>query len=203
MSPSPNIVDPDLYLDLAGTYVVELMVYDNQGVASCGDPATVTIQAIPEDDIHIQLVWDAPGVANPAPDAGVDLDLHYLHPSGRWNGNGSVNWNNPFPNWGNPEDDRDDPRLDIDDTCCGGPENINHSNPESGLEYGVGVYYFADLGLGAAYATVRIYIRGELRFQLRNTYMPSEGYFWHVANIRWPSTEVYRRDVIDFGFPVQ
>ncbi|TXD37363.1 choice-of-anchor D domain-containing protein [Lujinxingia vulgaris] len=203
VSPSPNLADPTLYLDLAGTYVVELMVYDNQGVASCGEPATVTIQAIPEDDVHIQLVWDAPGVANPTPEAGVDLDLHYLHPSGRWNGDGSVYWNNRFPNWGNPEDERDDPRLDIDDTCCGGPENINHSNPESGLEYGVGVYYFTDRGLGAAYATVRIYIRGELRFQLRNTYLPSEGYFWHVANIRWPSTDVYRRDVIDFGFPVQ
>ncbi|RAL21201.1 hypothetical protein DL240_13800 [Lujinxingia litoralis] len=203
LSPSPNIQDPSLYLDLAGTYVVELVVFDNQGVASCGESATVTIQAIPEDDVHIQLVWDAPGVSNPTPDAGVDLDLHYRHPNGRWNGDGSVYWNKRAPNWGNPEDTRDDPRLDIDDTCCGGPENINHSNPESGLEYGVGVYYFTDRGLGAAYATVRIYIRGELRFQLRNKYIPSEGHFWHVANIRWPSTDVYRRDVLDFGFPVQ
>ncbi|MFU8806419.1 MAG: choice-of-anchor D domain-containing protein [Bradymonadaceae bacterium] len=203
LNPQPDVMEPLLYLDLAGTYEIELVVYDNQSQASC-EPAIVTVRAIPQDDIHIQLVWDAPSVVDPREGHGVDLDLHYLHPLGRWNqAPHDIFWDNRTADWGVLGDETDDPRLDIDDTYKGGPENVNHSNPESGIDYGVGVYYFADRGFGAAYATVRIYIRGELRFEVKNTYMPHQGYFWHAAMVRWPSTDIIRRDRVEFGFPVR
>ncbi|MBA2663423.1 MAG: choice-of-anchor D domain-containing protein [Bradymonadaceae bacterium] len=202
-SPSADIMEPTLYLDLAGTYEIELVVYDNQGLASC-ERSVMTIHAVPQDDVHIQLIWDAPAVINPAEGNGTDLDLHYLHPLGRWNEVPyDIFWNNRTADWGQAGDVTDNPRLDIDDTFKGGPENINHSNLEIGIDYGVGVYYFADRGFGAAYATVRIYIRGELRFEVKNRYMPGEGYFWYAAIVRWPSTEIVRRDRVDFGFPTR
>lgn len=203
LNPTPDVMEPTLYLDLAGTYEIELVVYDQQGQASC-EPGLVTVRAIPQDDIHVQLVWDAPAVDEPREGYGVDLDLHYLHPLGRWNqAPYDIFWNNRTGDWGVLGDETDNPRLDIDDTYKGGPENVNHSNPESGVDYSVGVYYFADRGFGAAYATIRIYVRGELRFEVRNTYMPHQGYFWHAAIVRWPSTEIIRRDRVEFGFPVR
>lgn len=203
-SPGPDVMKPTLYLDLAGTYEIELVVYDNQGTASCGERAVVTIHAIPQDDVHIQLIWDAPAVINPRDGHGTDVDLHYLHPLGRWNeAPYDIFWNNRTADWGLLGDSTDDPRLDIDDLFAGGPENINHSNPEVGLDYGVGVYYFSDRGFGAAYATIRIYIRGELRYEVKNRYLPEEGHFWYAAVIRWPSTEIIRRDRIEYGFPTR
>ncbi len=203
-SPNADVMKPTLYLDLAGTYEIELVVYDNQGQANCGEPAIVTIHAIPQDDVHIQLIWDAPAVVNPRDGHGTDVDLHYMHPLGRWNEKPyDIFWNNRTADWGLLGDTADDPRLDIDDLFAGGPENINHSNPEVGVDYGVGVHYFSDRGFGAAYATVRIYIRGEFRFEVKNRYLAEEGYFWYAAIVRWPSTEIIRRDRVEYGFPTR
>ncbi|MBA2660764.1 MAG: hypothetical protein H0U74_00590 [Bradymonadaceae bacterium] len=44
-----------------------------------------TIHAVSDDDIYIQLIWATPDVPEPTQGLGTDVDLHYLHPLGRWN----------------------------------------------------------------------------------------------------------------------
>lgn len=180
LSPSNAISEPKLFLDLAGEYIVELTVYDKLGTPSC-ETSRVTILSQPNEDIHIQLVWN---------NNNTDVDLHYLHPRGRWDQSPyDIFWRNPTADWGVPGRADDDPSLDIDDTDGFGPENINHDNPVSGESYRVGVHYFADNGNGATYITIRIYLEGTLKFELREQYMEKEGKFLDVGFISWPSKE--------------
>lgn len=202
-TPSATVAEPQLFLDLAGDYIVELRVFDDKGTESCGDQALINIRATPDEDIHIQLVWDTPTDIDQTDANGTDLDLHFLHPNGQWNTPPyDVYWNNPNPSsgWGGP-DISDNPSLDIDDTDGAGPENINLTDPESGITYAVGVYYYASEGLGPSYATVRIFIRGTQQFEWRDMYMPTDQSFWYVATITWPSTEIFSVNQVQQGFP--
>lgn len=200
---SNTVPQPTMFLDLAGTYIVELTVYDDQGLSSCNDDETrrVTILATPDEDIHVQLVWDTPTDADQEDTFGTDLDLHYLHPNGRWNNAPwDIFWRNRTSDWGS-SGAADDPSLDIDDTDGSGPENVNHNNPESGLSYQVGVYYYADKGFGPSYATLRIYIQGQQRYEWRNEYLASTGTFWRAAAISWPSGSITALNQKQQGFP--
>ena len=201
LTPNDTVANPRLFLDLAGSYEVELRVYDNEDKASC-QTARVSIQAIPDEDIHIQLVWDTPSDQDQSDEFGTDLDLHYLHPAGRWDLDPyDIFWRNPEADWGVVGDNSDDPSLDIDDTDGQGPENVNHDNPESGKTYSVGVYYYNDNGFGPSYATVRIYIRGQLQLELRDKFLEKEDIFWEVGTISWPNQQISTQDVIHQGFP--
>lgn len=198
--PSNDVENPTIKVDAAGTYVLELTVFDDGGVASCGDPARVTINAVPTDDLHIQLVWKTPLDSDLSDDVGTDLDLHFMHYLGRWNTPPyDIFWDNPSADWG-PPGPVGNPRLDLDDTDGAGPENINMSNPES-VTYRVGVYYYNPGSLGASYATVRIYIDQSLAFEYRDVYMRDRGDFWYVANVTFPSRSVSAVDVQYDGFP--
>ncbi len=205
LEPTNTDPAPSMFLDLAGIYIIELTVYDEQGLASCSDDETrrVTISAVPDEDIHVQLVWDTPNDANQTDTVGTDLDLHYLHPAGRWNqAPYDIFWRNGTADWGGPGGS-DDPSLDIDDTDGSGPENVNHDNPESGLIYSVGVYYYADKGLGPSYATLRIYVQGTQRYEYRDQYLPKEETFWRAAAITWPGGQISAINQITNGFPGQ
>jgi hypothetical protein len=201
MQPNSNVAEPSLFLDLAGDYVIELKVFDDKGTESCGDQALITIRATPDEDIHVQLVWDTPTDQDQTDTNGTDVDLHFLHPNGTWNNLPfDIFWNNPTNEWGAPGAD-DNPSLDIDDTDGAGPENINLTDPESGLTYAVGAYYYAANGFGPSYATVRIFIRGQQKFEWRDMYLPSRGSFWYVATISWPSTNIFAVNNVQQGFP--
>lgn len=203
LEPSNSSSEPTLFLDLAGTYVIELVVYDEEGLASCSDDDSkqVVIQAVPDEDIHVQLVWDTPTDADQTDGNGTDLDLHYLHPQGNWNrGNYDIYWRNPTADWG-ASGPADDPSLDIDDRDGAGPENVNHNNPESDLIYAVGVHYYADNGLGPSYATLRIFINGVQKYEYRDQYLAGAGQFWRAAGIKWPSGEIIGINAVTNGFP--
>lgn len=201
----PNATDekPKLFLDLAGTYRIELRVYDTQNAPSC-ETALVNILATPNEDVHVQLVWDTPGDQDQS-DSGVgrgsDLDLHFLHPLGTWNQQPwDTYWLNPSPNWDTPASS-DDPSLDIDDTDGAGPENINLNNPEN-VTYRVGAFYFADHNYGPSYATIRIFLAQVLVFEYRDKYLERTGKFWDVAAIEWgQAPRVNQIDQIYDGFP--
>jgi hypothetical protein len=205
LRPGPNDPNPTLKLDLAGEYKLELVVYDNEGAASCGEQrAIVTIQAIPQEDIHVQLVWDTPSDTDQTDKNGTDLDLHYVRPtdsaSPNWNDlKNDVFWRNQTPTW----DDSGNPSLDIDDTNGKGPENVNHDNPNPNKAYKVGVHYYADRGLGASYATVRIYLEQELKREFKDKFMPGTDTFWYVGKIKWQSRVIFERDIRQKGFPTQ
>ncbi len=196
---SPHEADPNptFFLDLAGEYVFELQVVDDKGLPSCQN-ALVVVKAIPDEDIHVQLVWDTPGDPDQTDEgfgAGSDLDLHLLHPLGDWFDTPyDCFYGNPNPDWGRPSNPSDDPSLDIDDTDGAGPENINLDNPQPNTVYRVGVHYFNDHSYGASFATVRIYIQGIMRFELANKRMPATDYFWDVATISWPGGNIQQID---------
>ena len=179
------------FVDLAGRYVLNLEVIDDRGCVS--DPAPVTLVSRPDEDIHVQLVWSTPSDPDESDTgfgAGSDLDIHLLHPNGCWE---DSSWDCHFrarePNWGNSARSDDDPSLDIDDTDGAGPENINLDNPESGTSYTVGVHYYNDHGYGVSYATLRVYIFGELVFQAEDKEMYNDSW-WVVASIDWPETTI-------------
>lgn len=196
----PEGATPSFFVDLAGRYVFELEVVDSRGTPSC-EPAIVTAVAIPDEDIHVQLVWDTPGDADQTDTgfgAGTDFDLHLLHPNGCWNDRPwDCHWREAEPNWGDLARADDDPSLDIDDTDGAGPENINLNNPESDLYYRVGVNYYNDHGFGPSTATVRIYIRGVLAFEAEKE-LTARGEFWDVAAIEWPTGAI---EVLDAVYP--
>ena len=190
---SNSIINPTLFLDLAGTYVIELRVYDSFGMVSCNTPR-LTIHVIPRETIHVQLVWDTPNdtvndeCASIWDECGSDLDLHFLHQMGfgTWN---QQPWDcyfqNKIPNWGDSSASEDDPSLDIDDVNGFGPENINLDVPEADRDYHVGVYYYDDHGWGPSFATVRIYIHGIVAHEGVGQPMQSDQDFWFAATIRW------------------
>lgn len=164
----------ELFFDIAGEYEVQLKVTNEYGVASA--PAKYRVDAIPVDDIHVELLWDT---------ANADLDLHML------NGTDAeffvepddVCYCNSHPNWGDSSNPDDDPRLDLDDLSGYGPENINILHPAAN-EYPVRVHYFDDNGDGAVTATVRYYIHGELELETSKVLQRDE--VWSAGIVRWP-----------------
>ncbi len=124
LTPAGDRAAPELFLDLAGRYEIELRVFDDQNAPSCG-AATVVVLASPNEDIHIQLVWRTPGDPDESSaglGGGSDLDLHFLHAAkegARWD---ATAFDNPWDcNWQNTSPIRGlwDPSLDIDDTNYG------------------------------------------------------------------------------------
>ena len=182
----------ELFLDLAGTYVVELDVADAEGEWSC-HPARLTILALVGSDIHVQLVWDTPGDPHRHNDHGSDMDLHFLHPDGQWGqAPYDCSWQNPQPTWSDSET-LGNPTLDIDENQGWGPENINLDNPDEHLTYSVGVSYFTDRGYGASFATIRLYLQGELAEEL-TSHALHVGDFWYAMRVDGGLHEV---DIVD------
>ena len=197
LAPHEAAANPTFFLDLAGRYVFELQVVDNKGLPSCRN-ALMVIKAIPDEDIHVQLVWDTPADPDQTDEgfaAGSDMDIHVLHPLGDWfDLPHDCFYGNPNPDWARPANPSDDPSLDRDDTDGAGPENINLDNPENNRVYRVGVHYFNDHGYGASFTTLRVFVQGILRFELANKRMPATDYFWDVASIAWPGGNIQQID---------
>ena len=210
-----DLVTPtaQLFVDLAGTYVLELRVRDNLGLSShdCETSATVVINAQPDQAIQAILTWTTPGDPDASDQNGADLDLHLLHPnSDAWfSAPSDCYFENANPDWGQLENPADDPVLDVDDVS-GGPESIRLDLPEStdqlGAPYLVGVHARSQidretgLDLGPSLATLRIYIDGELAWDFTEDGHPGSremraaGHFWDAAAIEWPSRRVTTRN---------
>ncbi len=194
-----NTANPTLETDIAGTFVIELSVYDDFGISSC-EPATLNVSIEPESAIHVELTWEVPS----SPDGtGTDLDLHYLHPYGDWSVHPyGVFWNNPEPNW----NDGSTVSLDIDDLTGDLPENINHDNPDPTFDYSIGIFYFSDtIDFGATDARLRIYLGGDLVLdeerRMNNpgngNILSTTGDFWHAADILVEHGGVLDLDFVD------
>lgn len=219
-SPADGGLDDDtasptsqFFVDLAGTYVVELRVRDNLGLDSiaCDNPAVVTIVAKPDQAVHVQLVWDTPNDPDQTDGGGADLDLHLVHPSAEnwFSAPFDCHFANPVPDWGQLENPADDPSLDIDDINGAGPENINLDLPENtnvlGAPYLIGVHYYnsrdrvTGFDYGPSFATVRVFINGELSWDGPEDAegpreMEAADHFWDVAQITWPDGIVTTRN---------
>ncbi len=200
--PSSDAAEPTLFLDLAGYYIVELTVLDAATGEGCGEPARVSISALPDQDIHIQMVWDTPTDANQTDNDGTDVDLHFRHPLGTWDvAPYDIYWANRTADWGVAGDDADDPSLDIDDVTGAGPENINMGGAEDGAIYQIGAYYFAANGYGVSNVSVRIYIRGVQQFEQLAVPLTGTGEFWLVASLEAPAMTITDANEVITGFP--
>ena len=164
------------FADIAGTFEVQLVVENDQGIRSA--PDRCVIDAIPSDAIHVELTWDT---------SRADLDLHLLDDGGTlFDSQTDATWCNPRPSWGGAGT-ADDPSLDLDDRGGYGPENINIESPANG-DYQVAVHYFEEHGDDAVTATVRIYTNGVL--ELTRSRILSRNEVWNVAQINWPEATV-------------
>lgn len=204
--PSDNFPNPTFEVNTAGEYIFKLNVWDEQGVQSCV-PWEAKVLVIPDEAIHVELLWHTPNdvdETDEGPEAGSDVDLHFVHDAYAISGpdidkDGKPDpwfdqpfdcfWFNAHPNWGSfdPSID-DDPGLDRDDTDGAGPENLNLNIPEN-TTYRVGVHYWSDHEYGKSLVTVRIYIYSNLVFEVQDVELVNHD-MWDVATIEWPSGKV-------------
>lgn len=175
----------------AGKYQIGLQVKDNDGFVSC-EEAVVSVTAVPDEKVHVELTWTNPEDPNENDEDGSDVDVHMAKMGvGKWfEAPYDIYYQNPMNSW-NPET----PSLDIDDTDGAGPENIQMDDPQQCQWYAVGVHYFSQL-YGTAYATIRIYINNNLVYEKLNKPLKNGGQFWDVARIHWPSGQVYNVDTM-------
>lgn len=189
---SPDTKESDIFIDIAGEYIIELSVYDIQDFPSC-EPARITINALYSEDIAVEMVWQS----------NADLDLHYkrrtITSTTQWDSYAhDIFWRNPTADWGVLGDPDDDPKLLLDSSEV---ETVVHDNPSSQELYDIGAYYFDDQGLGATYATANIYIDGVLSNQFRDVYIEKSGDFWHVGLIDGQTKMFTTINTNSAGFP--
>lgn len=207
--PSADYPAPTFEVDVVGTYTFFLTVTDERDKSSC-TPAVHEVTVIPDEGIHVELLWQTPGdpdESDTGPDAGSDLDLHFVHP---WAGGPDLDgdghpdgwfdqpfdcfWFNAHPEWGSFDPEiNDNPDLVRDDTDGAGPEVLILPLPEE-VTYRVGVQYWNGHELGPSWATVRVYLKGELVFEVTGVKLV-EMDMWEVCTVDWPSGEV--QEVLD------
>jgi hypothetical protein len=192
------------WVDLTGSYEIELIVEDELGFeAPSGqcpqEPVRIRVEAIPDEDFTVELVWNTPGDPIQSDDEGTDLDLHVGHPTvTQWfDPELDCHYRNPVANWGNS--DAQNATLDVDDVDGLGPEKISILEPENTQTYGspyrVAVHYYSDTsgfgGFGTAFgasdATVKITLRGQMVTEF--TKRMNNWDLWEVAGIIWTPTD--------------
>lgn len=188
LEPSSTAVDPELLVDVTGSYRVELTVVDEQGNSSCSS-AVLDIEAVPERDIYLEATWHPVFSTDTERGEGIDLRLHYVHPNGVWGSReGSLyqttaDDEEPPREWGPGE-----ARILQTDSWGEFPEVIAHDDPEPGYGYEVGIHKNYDYTLGAADATMKVYLQGLLAGESKDRRIHDIGDLWHVGTVEWGET---------------
>ncbi len=165
----------DLYVDVAGTWSVELVVTNALGTTS--DPATCTFSAAPEDDLHVELSWSTPFA---------DVDLHLVQEGATlFDCDEDCFYANQHPDWGLVGDQDDNPRLDLDDVVGFGPENTNIARPADGI-YELYVQVYAPNDDPATTATVEVWVGG-LHAWSGSMVLDLQFETWHVGTFTFPA----------------
>ncbi|MDF1562454.1 MAG: hypothetical protein P1V51_05380 [Deltaproteobacteria bacterium] len=200
-APGTSSAAPWLQVDAVGSYQIELVVLDGLGDASA--PALLELQALPADDLVVELAWSAP----------VDLDAHLIAPGGTpfcapldcfWDtclpaadGSSGLDWGEDLDGDGRIEADGDpatDPLLGLDDDGQSGLANARRLEtlhlPRAalvgGAPYAVGVHFFRnEAGHAARFeAVVKVLYRGQTLLESRRTFEPAEvGTYWRAGEV--------------------
>lgn len=173
---------PQAQVDIAGDYDVTLQVCNEVDV--CSAPAHQRVEVIPDEDIHVELLWDGPSA---------DFDLHVVQDGGDFFQEPyDACFCNPEPDWGD-SGASNDPSLDIDDRSGYGPENINVAEPADG-DYTIYVHYFADNADDDVVATLRVFTYGELVSETSR--VMSYNNVWQAGRVRWPAGAYLEDDIL-------
>ena len=181
---SPNTVKPSVWLDVAGEYVFELTVQNENGEWD-SSPDKVIVNAVPNEGFYVQLSWDTHS----------DQDLHLLRSGAQvFDVPGDCSWCNLTPSWGQGGT-ADDPSLHWDTIDEYGPETTTIKSPSNDT-YSVLVHYYGQDGYDwcsgqcpPTDATVKVFINGieEASFTRQ---MTQQGQVWHVADIKYPGANI-------------
>lgn len=185
-------LNPRIWADLAGDYVIELTVQNSDGVWD-STPDQVVITAEPTDGFYVQLSWDTES----------DQDLHLMRSGAHiYDVPGDCSWCNMTPSWGRGGSG-DDPSLDWDTIDAYGPETTTIDEPAADT-YTIAVHYYGQDGDSACWwdcpdteATVRLYIHGVL-VETWVGNLTDQGDVWTVATIDWPSESVGTVDTMGY-----
>ena len=175
----------EAFLPISGRYDFRLTVFNESGLSNI-EPAIVSIVALPDQAVSIELTWRTPNDPDESDFDGSDADLHVVKLGYPWfDPRYDIFYGNVENTW-----DTETPSLDRDDTDGGGPETFNMNDPADCAWYAVGVHYFRE-AFGTAYATVRVFADGSLRYEAINEPLRDTDYFWDVARVHWPSGTVF------------
>ena len=135
--------------------------------------------------LSIKLSWDTDST---------DVDSHLVEPGGTlFDCNTDCFFANPSPDWGVAGDWKDDPFLDLDDVDGYGPENINLTEPQSGV-FTYTVHYWDDTWEGSSpqstNATVELYNYGTKIAEFGPVGLDSTNRTWDVFTVEWPSLDI-------------
>ncbi len=180
------------WVDITGTYEVELTVTDALGLES-QDPAVVVIEALPTNAVRIELTWDHPDS---------DLDLHLLQQPGNFCDCATdchYRECGQAPNWF-PMTPGANPRLDVDDRSGFGPETVNIDGEGASRfipdgRYRIAVHYYASNAEVSSWptevsnATLRVFVFG-LPVAEFNHQLAVDGDLWVVGDLAWPEGTV-------------
>ncbi|MFM2152839.1 MAG: hypothetical protein RL199_1274 [Pseudomonadota bacterium] len=175
--------NPSFVPEVAGDYVVQLVVTDAAGLES--RPVRVTVTAVTSDGLRVELTW------NQTPANIADLDLHVLRPGDALDGPDDCFGDNPAPDWGVPFDVSDDPRHGGDKLVGFGPEVVAYAKPPD-RTYRIVVRYAktnSPATEAPVEAVVRVRLYGTVRTE-RSLMMSRAGELWEVGSVDWPSGAV-------------
>lgn len=166
--------------DVAGRYVAELVVTNDQCISS--DPCQVVLDARPTQDLWVEMFWEHDGD---------DMDLHLVQGQAPLESELDCYFANCVGT-GIPlgvEGAADDAFLDLDDVPGVGPENINIASPSPG-SYRVVVHDYP----GSTYTrsnrvTVRIMLDGVVAWEGSKD-IGGEDTYTDFARIWWPEGTV-------------
>jgi hypothetical protein len=192
-----------LNLDQPGTYLIELVVFDDDGAISCAAPAQARLVAT-RNDIRVEVDWRTPGDPNPNDGVGANVDLHYLHPNGRWNERPWDIWeDHPTADWSRIQ--RPDTPPEMLEVTENGPgsEALYHATPEWDREFAVGLHYADDRGLGPSFATLRLLSDDQVVWESREVRLDDTGDFYEAAHFAMPGPTIIEIDEKSEDFPLR
>ncbi len=161
--------------DRAGSYRVELVVYDSLEQRS-EVAAVVLISARPRHALRAEASWPS----------GADVDLHLVRNASELFTPLGCSFASPSPDWGVSGEGDDDPLLLADSVVAPGHEEILLVAPVPG-SYRLYVHYYDDAGTGPATVALRVVINDASYPALQETRsLPAACAIWYVGEARFP-----------------